>query len=114
MEISVLTTDQTFVEGLNAAGIQGVRAEYRPTMAYDSTEHICEIVIVAIGTVGLHLVADWIVARWNKEKPKQMDLNKVTINNADQIVTVINNYIESQSTNNVTRHAEAEPGTSHK
>jgi hypothetical protein len=39
-EIPVRTTDRTFVEDLNSAGIEGVRADYRPTMAYDSAAHV--------------------------------------------------------------------------
>jgi hypothetical protein len=48
LELSVITMHQTFVEKLNSAGIEGVRATYRPTMAYDTgTESICEVVVVA-------------------------------------------------------------------
>ncbi len=64
LKIKIMTTDGTFVEGLNGAGIKGVRAEYRPTMAYDSAEHICEIVVTAIGSTALKLAADWIIAHW--------------------------------------------------
>ena len=39
-ELRILTTDQTFVDDLNAAGIGGVTAKYDPTIAYDSAEHL--------------------------------------------------------------------------
>ena len=61
-ELRVITMHQTFVEALNAAGIEGVRAEYRPTMAYDTAhEHILEIVVTSATSAGLKLAADWIV-----------------------------------------------------
>ena len=42
-EMSVTTTDNSFVE-------EGVRAESRSTMAFDSTEHIQEIVVTVLGS----------------------------------------------------------------
>ncbi len=93
LEIRLLTTDQTFVEALNSAGIDGVRADYDPTMAYDTAEHICEIVIRALGPTALTLAAQWVAARWRKEKPKQASINNHVVANADQVVTIINNYI---------------------
>ncbi len=96
LEINIMTTDQTFVEGLNSAEIEGVRAEYRPTMAYDSAEHICEIVVTAIGSTALKLAAEWIIARWKKEKPKEACVNNQIFNNAEQITNIVNNFIEKQ------------------
>jgi hypothetical protein len=98
LKISVITTDQTFVKDLNSAAIEGVRADHRPTMAYDSAEHVLEIVITAATSVGLKLVADWLLARLkNAPPPTQLTINSQTIN-AENVVTVINNYIDAQPT----------------
>jgi hypothetical protein len=86
-----ITTDQKFVELLNSAGIKGVIAKYHPTMAYDSAEHVSEILVTAMGSVALKLLAEWIIMYWNKEKPSKMIINNHTVSNAEQIATIINN-----------------------
>jgi predicted RNase H-like HicB family nuclease len=96
MEIKVLTTDEGFVAGLNSAGIEGIHAQYRPTMAYDSAEHICEIVITAIGSLGLRLAGDWIIARWKNDKPTEASINNQIVSNAEQVTVIVNNFIEKQ------------------
>jgi hypothetical protein len=54
LELHVMTMHHNFAEALNAARIEGVRAEYRPTIAYDTAEeHIREIVIVAVSVEGV-------------------------------------------------------------
>lgn len=97
LEISVITTDQTFVKDLNSAGIEGVQAESRPTMAFDSTEHIQEIVVMALTSTGLKLAAEWLVGRLKKDPSKQIIVNNQTINNnnADNIVIIFNNYTDT-------------------
>ena len=54
-EIRLYTTDQTFLDDLNAAGIEGVEADYRPEMAFDTggTESILTVVITVGATAGL-------------------------------------------------------------
>jgi hypothetical protein len=94
LEISVITTDQTFVKDLNSSGIEGVRADHRPTMAYDSAEHVLEIVVTAAGPVALKFLADWLLARLRKAPTTQLTINHQTIN-AENVVTVINNFIDT-------------------
>lgn len=105
LEVRIITTDENLVDGLNSAGIDGVRAEYQPTMAYDTAEHICEIVVAAVAPAALKLVATWLAARWKKDKPKQASINNHTVIHADQVVTIINNYViekQDSSTNKKT------------
>ncbi len=47
LELKVFTTDAAFVDDINSAVIEGVRAAYRPTAAYDGAEHLFEIVLGA-------------------------------------------------------------------
>jgi hypothetical protein len=95
LELHVFTTDQEFVADLNAADIDGVRAEYRPTMAYDSMEHVCEIVLTAAIAEGLRLAAAMIADRLKKKTPKQMEVDgKNVINGNNNVLTVVNNFIE--------------------
>jgi len=96
LEVNILTTDRTFVEGLNAAGIKGIQAAYRPTMAYDSAEHIYEIAIIAMESVTLKLVADWISTRWKIDRPAELIINNQIINNTDQIIGIIDDFIDKQ------------------
>ncbi len=97
LEIRVFTTDETFVEDLNAAGIEGVRADYRPTMAYDSAEHVFEIVIGAVSAAALKFAADWIMLRLKKQPPSQMVINNCDVTNAENVAIIINNYIGTQN-----------------
>jgi len=96
LELKVKTWDRAFADDLNSAEIEGVRAAHRPTMAYDSPEHVFEIVITAATPVALKFVADWIAARL-KAKPTPQDrptiINNQTLTNAETVVTIINNYI---------------------
>jgi len=96
LELKVITTDQAFVDDLNSAGIKGVRADYRPTMAYDSAEHILEIVVTASTAAVLKLVGDWIIARFKTKSPTtQITINNQTIINGETVVTVIQNCIDT-------------------
>ena len=99
LELRILTMHQTFVKNLNAAGIKGVRAEYRPTMAYDTAEeHILEIVVTSVTSLGLKLAADWIVGYLKSKPPKDTTINSQTIiNNGENVVMIVNNYVEAQS-----------------
>jgi hypothetical protein len=96
LELKVKTWDRAFVDDLNSAEIEGARAAHRPTLAYDSPEHIFEIVIMAATPAALRLVADWIAARL-KAKPTPQDrpmiINNQTITKAETVVTIINNYV---------------------
>ena len=97
LEIRVLTTDETFVEDLNAAGIEGVRADFRPTMAYDSADRVVEIVIGAVSGAALKFVSDWIILRLRKQLPSQMVINNCDVKNAENVTIIINNYIDTQN-----------------
>ncbi len=90
-ELRVLTTDEGFVEDLNAAGIDGVRAEYRPTMAYDSAEHILEIVITGLTLKAFELFGQWIVQRFRKAPPSQFTI----VNSGENAINIIN-YIDNE------------------
>jgi hypothetical protein len=94
LELHVFTTDQDLVDDLNAAGIEGVRADYRPTMAYDTMEHLCEIVLSAMTVEGLKLAGIMIADRLRRKPPSRMDINHITINGDNNVVTIINNFIE--------------------
>jgi hypothetical protein len=97
-ELSVITTHQSFVEGLNSAGIEGVRAKYRPTMAYDTgVEHVLEIIVTAATAEGLRLTANWIVRYLKREPPREITINNQTINNAENVVMIVHNHIEAQN-----------------
>ncbi len=96
-ELRVLTTDENFVGELNAAGIEGVRADYRPTMAYDSAEHIFEILITGLTLEAFKLFGKWVVQRFKKTPPKQF-----TIVGGDNSVNIIN-YIEGETKRAQTR-----------
>jgi hypothetical protein len=97
LELRVFTTDETFVEDLNAAGIEGVRADYRPTMAYDSAEHVYEIVIGAASGAALKFAADWIMLRLKKQIPSQMVINNCYVKNSENVTIIINNYVSTQN-----------------
>jgi hypothetical protein len=93
LNIRILTTDQTLVPELNSSGIAGASAKYDPTMAYDSAERVCEIVISAIATGGLKLAGEWLVARWKKKPPSQISINNQVVNNAEHVTIIINNVV---------------------
>lgn len=91
-EIKIYTTDQTFLDDLNAARIEGVEASYRPTMAFDTAETIFTIVVSAAASTGLKLFADWLLSRLkNSPPPTRLTINSQTVN-ADNVVTIINNF----------------------
>ena len=98
LKINVLTMHQTFVETLNSAGIEGARAEYGPTMAYDTAgEYLREIVITAISAEALKLVMEWIIEYLRREPPRETRINNRPINNADNVVVIVNNYLDTQN-----------------
>lgn len=97
LKLRVITTDEKFVEDLNSAGIEGVRASYRPTMAYDSAEHIFEIVVTAGTGAILKLVGEWTINRFKRNPPKEITINNQTIINAETIQTVINICINADN-----------------
>ena len=92
-EIKIYTTDQTLLRDLNAAGIEGVKADYRPEMAFDTgAETILTIVVSAAASTGLKLFADWLLSRLNNSPPPtQLTINSQTVN-AENVVTIINNF----------------------
>ena len=65
-------------------------------MAYDSAEHIYEIAIIAMESVTLKLVADWISTRWKIDRPAELIINNQIINNTDQIISIIDDFIDKQ------------------
>ena len=91
-ELRILTTDQTFVDDLNAAGIGGVTAKYDPTMAYDLAEHLLEIVIGGIAAELIRLLRERIVERFKKTPPKQFTI----VNSGNNAVNIIN-YVDSDA-----------------
>jgi hypothetical protein len=92
IEIKLYTTDQKFLDDLNAAGIEGVEADYRPEMAFDSHESILTVVITVGATAGLKFLGDWILSRLKTSPPPtQLTINHTTIN-AENVVTIINNF----------------------
>jgi hypothetical protein len=98
-EIRVFTTDQTLVGGINSANIEGVKAEYKPTMAYDSAEHVFEIIITVAAPVALALIKDLLVERLKKEVPKQLVIHNQVVNNAEGVVIIFQNIIDKQRDN---------------
>jgi hypothetical protein len=97
-EISVGTMHQTFVDNLNSAGIKGVRAEHRPTMAYDTAgEYFLEIVIVAVSAEAVRLLKEWLIGFIKREPAKEITIDHQVINNAEKVEVVINNYMEARS-----------------
>jgi hypothetical protein len=92
-KIKIYTTDQTFLDDLNAARIEGVEADYRPEMAFDTgAETILTIVVSAVASTGLKLFADWFLSRLkNSPPPTQLTINSQTVN-AENVVTIINNF----------------------
>jgi hypothetical protein len=91
LEISVTTTDQSFVQDFNSAGIEGVRADYRPTMAFDSFEHVLQIVVESVTAAGLKLAIDWIIERRKKAPTNQITVNSQVIENSGNVIIIINN-----------------------
>jgi hypothetical protein len=96
LEIRVFTTDQSFVGDLNSASIEGVKAKYRPTMAYDSAEHVFEIIITVAAPVALTLIKNLLVERLKKEVPKQLVIHNQVVNNAEGVVIIFQNIIDKQ------------------
>jgi hypothetical protein len=91
IEIRIHTTDQTFLNDLNAAGIEGIRADSRPKMAFDTAESIWTIVITVGATAGLKFLGDWMLSRLKQSPPPtHLTINHTTIN-AQNVVTIINN-----------------------
>jgi hypothetical protein len=91
-EIKIYTTDQTFLDDLNAAGIEGVKANCRPEMAFDTAESIWTIVVTVGATAGLKFLGDWMLSRLKRSPPPtQLTINHTTIN-AQNVVTIINNF----------------------
>lgn len=92
-EIEVFTTDNRFVDDLNSASIPGVSANYRPTMAFDSVDGLCQILIeIATGTAA-NLVAHWVQERCKKTPPRQIRIENKNVQNS-QITIVVNEYVE--------------------
>ena len=80
--LNVTTTDQAFVEDLNCASIEGVTAEYRPTIAFDSTEHILQIVVTLVAPtvpIAVKSFAEWVVGYVKKDPSKQPIINNYPI-----------------------------------
>ena len=97
VEITVTTTDQAFLEDLNSARISGVMAVYRPTMAFDTAEHILTIVVTVAASTGFTLLADWVRSRLqSKPPPTQLTINNITVN-VENVVTVITNYNDART-----------------
>jgi len=89
LAINVTTTDQAFVEDLNSASIEGVTAEYRPTMAFDSTEHILQIVVTLVAPIAFKSFVDWIFFRYVKKGPSKQQIININIKNShDSIVNI--------------------------
>lgn len=86
-ELRILTTDAAFVDDLNGAGIEGMTAKYDPTMAYDSAEHLAEIVIGGIAAESIRLLREWIVERFKKTPPRQFTV--VSGDNATNIISYV-------------------------
>jgi hypothetical protein len=99
LEITIMTTDHAFVGDLNSAGIEGVRAQYRPKMAYDDARGVAEIVVTAAAVEGLKFAGNWIAERFRKAPADQMFINNQNITNSDNVVTTINIYINAQDNN---------------
>ena len=94
LEIDVTTTDGAFVSGLNAAKLEGVRAEYRPTMAFDTAEHICQI-IVSMAPSAATLFTAWLTHRLKKTPaPPTVTINNHTTINAQNVVQIIQQIVE--------------------
>ena len=91
-ELRILITDETFVDDLNAAGIEGIYAEHDPTMAYDTVEHIYEIVVTGIAVKSFELFAQWLIDRLKKKPPEQFTI----VNSGENAVNIIN-YISSEA-----------------
>jgi len=89
LKIHVTTADGAFVGDLNAAKIEGVRAEYRPTMAVDSMEHIAQIVVVVASQVGGRLFSEWLASRLKKPLTPPIAINNYTTINAQNVVQII-------------------------
>lgn len=94
-EIKVTTTDETLVRDLNTAGLEGVRAEYRPTMAFDSAERVLEAVLQVACPTGGMLLAKWLQIRLRKPNARNSTtiINQTTIN-AQNVVVVIKQATE--------------------
>lgn len=97
LEIQILTTDNRLVDDLNSAIIDGVHAEYRPTLAFDSTEHILQIVIVAAAPAALSMAARWLADRFKNQLPTRLDVNGQTINSPNSIITIVNVHVETKT-----------------
>lgn len=95
VEISATTTDQTFVADLNAAKIEGVRASYRPTMAFDSADHIVQLVISMVPSAAT-LFAAWLNQR-SKKNPAQptLTINNQPVINGENVTVIIQQIIEN-------------------
>jgi len=94
-QIKVITTDPDFVADLKIANIEGIEAFYRPTMAFDTAEHIFQIVVQGSATVALNLFSAWLYDRIKSHKAKKMLLNNQDVVSApDKITTIINSQIK--------------------
>lgn len=91
LEIKVFTTDHALVDDINSSGIGNVKAEFRPTMAYDTAEHLVEVVITVIAPTALALLKDWLVGRWTAKVPKQLQIQNKVVTNAESIVVIVQN-----------------------
>lgn len=95
IELNITTTDETFVSDLNAAGIQDIRAEYRPIMAFDSAEHFFQVVVTVASTMAGRVLGKWLADRIARD-PSQ---SKITINNhvtinAQNVTQVIQQIVD--------------------
>ena len=97
LEIQILTTDNSLVDDLNSVALDGVRAEYRPTLAFDSTEYILQIVIGAAAPAALSLAAHWLADRFKNQPPKRLDVNGQTIKSPNSIIAIVNIYVETKT-----------------
>ena len=86
-----------YVKDLKLAQIQGVEAEYKPTMAFDSggADQALQIAISIASSVDAQLLAEWISGRLKKGSPNRLEINNQSIN-ANNVVVIINN-IQAQN-----------------
>lgn len=95
LEIHVTTTDGEFESDLNAANIQGISAECRPIMAFDSAGHIFQVVVTVASTMAGRVLGKWLADRIARD-PGQSQItinNHVTIN-AQNVTQVIQQIVD--------------------
>lgn len=102
--IEIHTEDRALLSDLRAEAFSDLRLSTR-VFTCDSpdwippVENILTFIVDTSSTITLSLLSTWLYDRFNKKEPEKVIVNNITIVNHQDIVNVINNYIQVEDRN---------------